>query len=137
MRSFLEDIHYGIRQLRSSPGFALLAILTLALGIGVNATVFSWLDMVWFHPLPGVANVERIAAFENTAPNIYSQSTSFHDYRDFRDRLTQVSGMVAFWETMLSLGDDIRAQRVWGQVVSANCFERAGHPAARRTLFRP
>ena len=79
--------------LLKSPGFALVAVLTLAVGIAANTAVFSWIQSVLLRPLPGVSNPETLASFENTAANGDATTVSYPDYRDYRDHLTQVSGL--------------------------------------------
>src|SRR6266481_1800142 len=59
-RSFLQDLRFGFRMLRRSPGFSLLAILCLTLGIGANAAVFSWIEGILFRPYPAVTHQERL-----------------------------------------------------------------------------
>ena len=137
MRTLYDDLRYGLRVLRASPGFTAVAVLTLALGIGVNTTVFSWINSVWLNPLPGVANASALAAFESTAPNIDYQSTSFRDFQDFRDNLKQVSGMAASFLTPLRVGEGQRAQRVWGELVSGNYFEVLGAKPLLGRFFAP
>src|ERR1700678_2400031 len=56
IESFFTDIRFGLRQLRKNPAFTVIAILTLALGIGANTTVFSWISAVLVNPLPGASN---------------------------------------------------------------------------------
>ncbi|MBL0157348.1 MAG: ABC transporter permease [Bryobacterales bacterium] len=137
MRTLYEDLRYGLRVLRASPGFTAVAVLTLALGIAVNTTVFSWVNSVWLNPLPGVSNAGELVAFESTAPNIEYQSTSFRDFRDFRDNLRQVSGLAATFLTPLRVGEGERAQRVWGELVSGNFFDVLGVEPQLGRFFAP
>src|SRR5580700_6868449 len=106
----MRDIRFGLRMLKSNPGFTAVAVLTLALGIAVNSTVFSWIDAVLLHPLPGVHNVQDLALIETATPN---GSLSYLDYRDYRDNLKQVSAVALGRFTPLSLGDQGRTERAW------------------------
>src|SRR5260370_28786037 len=63
----LQDLRFGFRMLRRSPGFSALAILCLTLGIGANAAVFSWIEGILFRPYPGVTHQERLFAVTGTA----------------------------------------------------------------------
>ena len=65
--SVLQDIRVGFRMLRRSPGFSILVILCLTLGIGANAAVFSWIEGILFRPYPLVAHQERLLALTGTA----------------------------------------------------------------------
>jgi hypothetical protein len=65
-QDFVQDLRYGFRQLRRSPGFSALAVLCLTLGIGSNAAVFSWLEEILFRPYPAVAHQERLFAVAAT-----------------------------------------------------------------------
>src|SRR6266446_6725475 len=64
---FRRDVAYGLRMLRRSPGFSLLAILCLTLGIGANAAVFSWIEGILFRPYPAVTHQDRLVAVGGTA----------------------------------------------------------------------
>ena len=69
MGGVLQDLRYALRTLRKSPGFAAVAVLTIAIGIGANTTIFSWVRSLVLNPLPGATQPERIVAIENTAPD--------------------------------------------------------------------
>ena len=110
--------------LRNSPGFTVVAVFTLALGIAVNATVFSWINSVLLHPFPGVGHPERLALIETVTPaGEYLVGTSYTDYRDYRANLRLVSGVALGRFTPLSIGADGRTGRAWAELVSANYFD--------------
>jgi hypothetical protein len=106
--------------LKSKPGFTAVSVLTLAVGIAVNSTVFSWINAVLPHPLPGVPHMEELALLETTTPN---GSNSYLDYRDYRDNLKQISAVAIGRFTPLSIGDKGRTERAWAELVSANYFD--------------
>ena len=100
-----------LRSLRSRPSFAAVAILTIAIGIGANTTIFSWLRSLVLNPFPGVPDPEHIVAIENTAPDGEPITTSYLDFRDFRDRLHLVSNVTAYRGYLFSIGDAPHAER--------------------------
>jgi predicted permease len=136
MNSFLQDIRYSLRMLRKSPGFTLVAVLTLAVGIASNTAVFSWIETVLLKPLSGVADSDRLVSFETTTPNDEFIPISYPDYRDYRDHLTLVSGLAISNPNPLSVGDDEHAERVFGELVSGNYFAVLGvKPILGRTFL--
>jgi predicted permease len=123
--------------LRKSPGFTLVAVLTLAVGIASNTAVFSWIEMVLLKPLPGVADSSRLVSFETKTPNGEFIPTSYPDYRDYRDHLTLVSGLAISTPDPFSVGDDEHAERVFGELVSGNYFAVLGVKPILGRTFSP
>ncbi len=99
-------------------------MFTLALGIAVNATVFSWIDSVLLHPYPGVTDTRGLALIETmTLSGEHLVATSYMDYRDYRDNLKLVSDIAIGRFTPLTLGLEGNADRAWAELVSANYFD--------------
>ena len=120
----LQDIRFSVRFFTSNPKFALVAMFTLALGIAVNATVFSWIDSVLLHPYPGVTDTRGLALIETvTLSGEHLVATSYLDYRDYRDNLKLVSEIAIGRFTPLTLGLEGNADRAWAELVSANYFD--------------
>jgi hypothetical protein len=82
--NFLQDVRFGLRMLRRSPGFSILAILCLTLGIGANAAVLSWVEGILFRPYPLVSHQERLLALAGTARDEKSTETSWPDLLDLQ-----------------------------------------------------
>ena len=122
-----RDVLYGLRMLRRSPGFALLAILCLTLGIGANAAVFSWIEGILLRPFPLVAEQDRLFAVTGTERGTPGHTDmSWPDWMDLKRRSTLVDAFIAekITGTTLSVGD--RAERAPGSIVSANYFDAIG-----------
>ncbi|HEV3057444.1 MAG TPA: ABC transporter permease [Vicinamibacterales bacterium] len=118
-----RDLPYGTRMLRRTPGFTAAALLTLALGIGVNTAMFSFSDATAFRPpdVPKPGDLLRVFSSRKEAP--YGR-LSYPDYLDYRERLTSVSGIVAYDSVLVALSEhqeDI-PQLLGGWVVSGNFF---------------
>jgi predicted permease len=137
MGTLIQDLRYGLRILVKNPGFAVLVVLILAIGIGASTTVFSWIDTVLLRPLPGVKNGSQLVAFETITPNGEFVPTSYPDYRDYRDHLKLLAGLAATQITPLSVGEEDRAEQVWGELVSGNYFAVLGVKPALGRAFLP
>src|SRR5207245_2101612 len=130
----LQDLRFGLRMLGRSPGFSVLAILCLTLGIGANAAVFSWVEGILFRPYPAVAHQEQLFALTGTARG-GSEPTdiSWPDFLDLRrsSTLCETLFVSKITGTTLSIGE--RAERTVGSIVSANYFDAIGvHPILGR-----
>src|SRR6266446_2010388 len=128
----LQDLRFGLRMLRRSPGFSILAILCLTLGIGANAAVFSWVEGILFRPYPAVVHQEHLFALTGTALG-EADLTSWPDLLDLQRSCTLVDSFIVtkIMGTTLSIGD--RAEVTTGSIVSANYFDAIGvHPILGR-----
>ena len=126
MGSLGQDLRYGWRQLWKRPGFTALAILSMALGIGANTAIFSLIDTVLLRPLP-VRDPAQLIAVDGQLDN-GSQFTlqSYPNYKDYRDRNTVFSGLLAYRFVVASLSHNGVNERVWGFDVSGNYFDVLG-----------
>jgi len=132
--NFLQDLHFGLRILRRSPGFSILAILCLTLGIGANAAVFSWIEGILFRPYPAVTHQERLVAVGGASRGEpRGNPLSWPDFQDLQRSCTLCETLLVskITGTTLSIGD--RAERTTGSIVSANYFDAIGvHPILGR-----
>ena len=127
METTLQDLRFGLRMLGRSPGFSILAILCLTLGIGANAAVFSWVEGILFRPYPAVRHQERLLALAGTARGeTGATALSWPDFLDFERSSTLFDTFFVskITGTTLSIGD--RAERTVGSIVSANYFDAIG-----------
>ncbi|QNI31540.1 ABC transporter permease [Alloacidobacterium dinghuense] len=137
LENLWQDIRYGLRMLARHRGFASVAILTLAVGLGTTTTVFLWTDSVLLRPLSGVMQPERLVDFETVTPNGEFVPTSYPDYQDFRDHLKLLQKIAVMRPTALSVGHDDHAERAWGELVSGNFFDVLGAQAEIGRVFGP
>ena len=133
MNNILRDLRYGLRTLTRNPGFTAVAVLTIGIGIGASTTIFSWMRSMLLNPLPGATQPERIVAIENIAPDGEPLTTSYLDFRDFRDNLKLVDLVTARVGNVFSVGNAPQTTQVWGEMVSGNFFDMLGiQPEAGR-----
>ncbi|HET8923155.1 MAG TPA: ABC transporter permease [Candidatus Acidoferrum sp.] len=134
IETLLQDLRFGFRMLRRNPGFSILAILCLTLGIGANAAVFSWIEGILFRPYPLVTHQERLMALGGTARGEPGGTAlSWPDFLDLRRSCTLLDSffVTKITGTTLSIGE--RAEVTTGSIVSANYFDALGvHPILGR-----
>jgi macrolide transport system ATP-binding/permease protein len=129
------DLRFGWRQLRKSPGFSCAALLSLTLGIGANAVIFSLISTVLLRPLP-IAHPEQVFTVNQIREKTGdSQSISYLNYKDLRDRNEALSGLALHRLTPASFSHNGSNERVWGELVSGNYFQLLGvQPLLGRTF---
>src|ERR1044072_246560 len=127
MQTFLQDIRFGFRMLRHNPGFSILAILCLTLGIGTNAAVLSWIEGIVIRPYPLVAHQNRMFALNATTRGETGYTgLSYPEFLDYEKNSTLFESFIIdkITGTTLRVGD--RAERATGGIVSANYFDALG-----------
>src|SRR4051794_11394865 len=102
MRTLLQDLLYALRGLRSNPGFAAVAIASLALGIGANSAIFSFADAIMFRPMPVARSSEVVNVFGSTKQANMSQ-VSYPEYAELRDNMRSVRNPAALKSAMMGL----------------------------------
>src|SRR5213078_3712805 len=135
---FWQDLRFGARMLRRTPGFSALAILCLTLGIGTNAAVFSWIEGILIRPYPLVAHQDRMFALNATTRGAPGYTgLSYPEFLDFEKSSTLFESFIVdrIMGTTLSVGD--RAERATGGIVSANYFDALGVQPILGRGFRP
>lgn len=139
MSGFLQDLSHGARMLLKSPGFALVAIISIAIGVGANAAMFSVADGLVIRPLP-VPRPGEIVTIRAIVPDgIRNNSLSYPEFLDVRTQSHSFSSVVAYTLCVTSFVDrpDDPAQRRVGLAVSSNHFDAAGLTPALGRWFRP
>jgi len=125
IENFVRDLRLGVRMLRRNPGFTVLTILCLTLGIGANAAVFSWVEGILFRPYPLVSHQQRLVALSGTAGEEREQ-TSWPDLLDLQRSCTLCETVFVSSITGATLSIGERAELTTGSIVSANYFDAIG-----------
>jgi macrolide transport system ATP-binding/permease protein len=137
METFWQDLRYSLRTLFKRPAFTFVVVTTLALGIGANATIFTWIKAVLLASLPGIEQPEELVEIWGATRNNSALSSSYVDYLDYRDQNTVLSGLIAHQVLPLNLGRSEKPERVWGAIVSGNYFDILGVKALIGRTFLP
>jgi predicted permease len=124
LEAIARDVRYSLRLLRRSPGFSLIAVLTLAVGIGATTAVFTIVNRAALRPLP-VQRPGDLVALSNVGAGMF-QGFSYPYYVDLRDRARSFSNLIAYRFSPLSVRASGVNERLWGYLVSGNYFETLG-----------
>jgi predicted permease len=137
LQSSIKDIRYALRQLRRSPGFTTTAVLTLALGIGANTTIASWISSTLLNPIPGVAGTGNMITIQRGERSEHpSPPLSYLDYVDLRDNARSLTGLLAYHDDFMTITGTAKPKRIYGALTSANYFDVLGvQPVLGRTLI--
>jgi len=131
LSSLAADIRFALRWLGKSPAFALVAIASLAIGIGFNTALFTIVDALLFKPLPVVAPDRLADVFTSDSSGTVDYSTSsYPDYRDLEARNAVFEGLVGYTPMMAAVNLDNRSRLAMGEIVTGNYFAVFGIPAA-------
>ena len=134
----VDDLRHAVRSLRKQPGFAVVAILTLAFGIGVNTSLFSLISTLFLQPLPVRAPEQLVMVMQRSEIIEVPHGHSYPDYLDYRKSTTSFSDLVAFMPTPVHLSARGQTpERTWVEVVSPNYFALAGVSPGFGQLLKP
>ncbi|MDD5544092.1 MAG: ABC transporter permease [Acidobacteriia bacterium] len=123
LEALWQDLRFGARMLRKSPGFAAVAVLTLALGIGANTAIFSAIYSVLLRPLPFVHSDRLVALFgANPALNVYHNPLSYPDFVSIRDQANSFDQLAAYSNWAMNIGGR-RPERLRAVVVTPAFFD--------------
>ncbi len=134
MDELVQDLRYSLRMFRKSPLVTAAGVFSLAVGIGANTAMFSWLDGLVLSPLR-VPEPERLVHLYSTDPSGFRGSYSYLNYRDQRDRNEVFEGLSAWRAVPLSFSDGYESERIFGQIVGGNYWEVMGVEAALGRTF--
>ena len=135
MSTLLQDLRYGLRMLAKNPGFTAVAVLSLALGIGANSTVFSIVDGMFLRPWPVKDPSRLVVVSTNSAKEAGSTSSSYPDYLDIRNQVPAFEGVLAYGERGAFVSAKGQGEMVTVDVVSENYFAVLGVNAALGRTF--
>ena len=138
MQTFFQDLRFGFRMLRRSPGFSILALLCLTLGIGTNAAVLSWIEGILIRPYPLVPHQDRMFALVGMTRGVPGHNgLSYPDFMDLENNATLFESFIIdrITGTTLSVGD--RGERASVGIVSANYFDALGVKPILGRGFKP
>jgi len=135
----VQDLRFGLRTLRKSPGFTVVAVLTLALGIGANTTIFSYVNALLLRPPSGVTAVDKLRAVWNRLPDGQYLQHSYPDYVYYRDHNRVFSGLVAYSSDPERVSWRVGGgtELIMGQLVSGNFFAVLGVKPVLGRAFLP
>src|SRR2546430_16264000 len=142
MHTFWQDVRYSLRMLAKNPGFTAVAVLSLALGIGANTTIFTVVNAILLNPLP-VKDIARVVELDTidskllvTTANTTKLGMSYPNFQDYARDNQVFAGLACFAAPPLTWSNGAEPKQLQGQLVSANYFEILGlQPAIGRFFF--
>src|SRR5579863_1833614 len=136
MATLMEDIRYGLRMLRKAPGFALVVVLTLALGIGANTALFSVVNGVLLHPLP-YPEPDQLVRLHESKPSFETGSISYPNFRDWQKENQTFSAMAISRDNSFALTGSGEAEQLSAELTSSDFFSLLGVKPVIGRVFAP
>jgi predicted permease len=136
METLLQDLRFGARMLLKRPGFAAVAVVTLALGIGANTAIFSFVDALLLRT-PNINAPERVVRLYGATPKRRYDVFSYANYRDLRDRTQVFAALAAHQQISVSLNTGAGAHTTGGELVTGNYFNVLGVGVAQGRALTP
>src|SRR5215510_117946 len=137
MRTLLEDLRYGLRMMIKSPWFTAAAIVTLALGIGLNSAIFTIVNSLLLRPLP-VKDAGRLVVLAMKDHHVeFPHGLSYPDYLDYKNAGDVFSDLIAYVPSPTNLTVGEQPERIWVELVSGNYFSMLGTSAKLGRVFQP
>jgi predicted permease len=137
MGNLVRDLRYSLRTLRKNPGFTVVAVIALALGIGVNTSIFSLYNALALRPLPVKDPGRVVRLFQTHAGESGAGAFSYPEYVDYRDHNPVLSGVAAWSWASAAMGSGDRVEDVKAMFVSGNYFDVLGADTAAGRTFVP
>ena len=137
METLLKDLRYAFRMLVKTPGFTLIAVLALGLGIGANTAIFSVFDGMLWRPLPAKNPEQLVVVASKTTGIDFPLNLSYPDFLDYRELKQVFADVSVMTPSPVNLGVDGRSQRAWTEFVSGNFFSLLGVEPVRGRFFAP
>src|SRR5258708_8621294 len=137
IENLLGDLRNASRTIRSRPGLAALIIVSLAIGIGANTPIFSWIQMILFQPLPGVSGASNFLLVELRTETGGYPGASWPEYRALQTQVPALRDIVASQMAAVNVGEPGQTARTHGQLVSGNYFSALGLKPAIGPFIRP
>src|SRR4051812_23727682 len=138
IHTIFRDVRFALRLLAKNPGFTIVAVLTLALGIGANTAAFSWIQNVILRSVPGVPDLDRLVVITpQHKSGTITDTMSYLDVQDLNARKDLFTGVAVSQFSPVSLENGEDHVWAWGQIVSANYFDVLGVRAAMGRTFLP
>jgi predicted permease len=135
METLINDLRYAMRMVTRSKGLTIVAVLSLAVGIGANTAIFSIVNCVLFRPRPVAAPDQLVELYTGHKEHPY-EATSYPSYLDFRERNEVFSGLAAYSIMQLKLSGNDQVEKVWAETVSGNYFQVLGvQPVLGRAIL--
>ncbi len=137
IENLLGDLRTAVRSISRMPGLAAVIMVSLAIGIGANTTILSWIQLILLQPMPAVSGASNFLLVEPRAETGGYPGASWLEYRGLQTQLPALRDVVAFQMVPFNVGEQGHTERTFGQLVSGNYFSALGLKPALGRFIRP